>query len=53
MNPFWGETHMIDPYCPGDSLEFTLHDKGLLGAKTEGRVLLPSELIYPHGFSGM
>jgi len=53
MSPFWGETHTLDPYCPGDSLEFTVYDKGLLGAKTEGRVLLPPELIYPHGFSGM
>jgi len=53
MNPFWGETHTLDPYCPGDSLEFTVYDKGLLGAKTEGKVLLPAELIYPHGFSGM
>jgi len=53
MNPFWGETHTLDSYCPGDSLEFTVHDKGLLGAKTEGKVLVPAELILPHGFSGM
>jgi len=53
MNPFWGETHTLDPYCPGDSLEFTVYDKGLLGAKTEGKILVPPELIYPTGFSGM
>lgn len=53
MNPFWGETHTLDPYCLGDSLEFTLYDKGLLGAKTEGKVLVPPEVIYPNGFSGM
>jgi len=53
LNPFWGETHTLDPYCPGDFLEFTVYDKGLIGAKTEGKVLLPPELIYPHGFSGM
>jgi len=53
MNPFWGETHTVDPYCLGDSLEFTVYDKGLLDAKTEGTVVVPPELIYPHGFSGM
>merc|ERR1719362_1634933 len=53
MNPFWGETHTLEPYVPGDSLEFTIYDKGLLGAKTEGKVVVPPELIYPCGFSGM
>lgn len=53
LNPFWGETHTLDPYCLGDILEFTVYDEGLLGAKTEGKVVLPPELIYPHGFSGM
>jgi hypothetical protein len=53
MNPFWGETHTIEPWCLGDSLDFTVYDKGLLGAKTEGTVQVPPELIYPHGFSGM
>jgi len=52
-NPFWGETHTLDPWCVGDSLEFTIYDKGLLDAKTEGKVFVPPEVIYPHGFSGM
>jgi len=53
LNPFWGETHTLDPYYLGDALEFSVYDKGLLGAKTEGKIVLPPELIYPCGFSGM
>jgi len=52
-NPFWGETLFLDPWKQGESLEFTVYDKGLLGSKTEGKVVLPSELFHPHGFSGM
>lgn len=53
MNPFWGETHHIEPWHMGESLEFTVYDKGLLGSKTEGRVTLTPDLFYPNGFSGM
>jgi len=53
MNPFWGETHHIEPWHMGESLEFTVYDKGLLGAKTEGKVTLTPDLFYPNGFSGM
>merc|ERR1739845_288109 len=50
LNPFWGETHNMEPWCEG---EFTVYDKGLLASKTEGTAVLPSDLYFPHGFSGM
>lgn len=53
MNPFWGETHHLEPWHPGESLEFTVYDKGLLGSKTEGKIILPSDFFFPQGFSGM
>mmetsp|Transcript_593 Transcript_593/g.1184 ORF Transcript_593/g.1184 Transcript_593/m.1184 type:complete len:315 (-) Transcript_593:271-1215(-) len=53
LNPFWGETHNVEPWCEGESLEFTVYDQGLLGSKTEGKAVLPSDLFYPQGFSGM
>lgn len=52
-NPFWGETHTLDPWHPGEPLEFSVYDKGLIGSKTEGKVTLSPELFYPNGFSGM
>jgi len=51
-NPFWGETQEIEPFFNGDSLEFTVYDKGLVGAKTEGKAVLPAEMVYPNGYSG-
>jgi len=53
LNPFWGETHQLEPWHPGESLEFTVYDKGLIGSKTEGKILLPSDFFFPQGFSGM
>merc|ERR1719360_338922 len=53
LNPFWGETHHIEPWHMGESLEFTVYDKGLIGSKTEGKVTLTPDLFYPNGFSGM
>jgi len=53
LNPFWGETHTLSPWSPGEALEFTVYDKGLISAKTEGKILIPPELFYPQGFSGM
>jgi len=53
LNPFWGETHTLGPWSPGEALEFTVYDKGLIGAKTEGKVVLTPEFFYPHGFTGM
>jgi len=53
LNPVWNEALMLDPWTPGESLEFTIYDKGLLGSKTEGKALLSSEMFYPQGFSGM
>jgi len=53
MNPFWGETHTLGPWHEGEPLEFTVYDKGLIGSKTEGKVVLGPELFFPNGFSGM
>merc|ERR1711933_447812 len=53
QNPFWGETHTLDPWHEGESLEFSVYDKGLIGSKTEGKVVLGPEMFFPNGFSGM
>jgi len=53
MNPFWGETHTLGPWHEGEPLEFTVYDKGLIGSKTEGKVVLGPEFFFPNGFSGM
>jgi len=53
MNPFWGETFTLDPWNVGDNLEFSVFDKGLICSKTEGKVVLPHDMFYPVGFSGM
>merc|ERR1712129_99582 len=53
LNPFWGETHNVEPWREGESLEFTVYDKGLVASKTEGKAVLPSDLFFPQGFSGM
>jgi len=53
QNPFWGETHYLDSWHPGEPLEFSIYDKGLIGSKTEGKAVLPSEMFSPQGFTGM
>jgi len=53
LNPFWGETHTLEPWHEGEPLEFTVYDKGLIGSKTEGKVVIAPELFFPNGFSGM
>merc|ERR1712008_30469 len=53
QNPFWGETHIIEPWHQGEPLEFSVYDRGLIGSKTEGKVVLGPELFFPNGFSGM
>merc|ERR1712204_70986 len=53
QNPFWGETHELEPWHEGEPLEFTIYDKGLIGSKTEGKALLSPEMFFPNGFSGM
>merc|ERR550532_1413925 len=51
QNPFWGETHYLDSWRHGEPLEFTIYDKGLIGSKTEGKAVLPSEMFSPQGFT--
>jgi len=53
LNPFWGETHTLEPWHEGEPLELSVYDKGLIGSKTEGKVILAPELFFPNGFSGM
>merc|ERR1719192_528315 len=49
----WNETLDLEPWHPGEPLEFTIYDKGLIGSKTEGKATLPGELFsQPSGFSG-
>eukprot|EP00927_Polykrikos_kofoidii_P034426 TRINITY_DN29221_c0_g1_i1.p1 TRINITY_DN29221_c0_g1~~TRINITY_DN29221_c0_g1_i1.p1 ORF type:complete len:341 (-),score=54.77 TRINITY_DN29221_c0_g1_i1:96-1118(-) len=52
LDPVWNETHELNNWHPGEALEFIIYDKGLIGARTEGRCSLPSSLFYPHGFEG-
>jgi hypothetical protein len=51
LDPVWNETYEL-MWVPGESIEFTVQDEGKLGSKTEGRVIVPSEQFYPHGFAG-
>jgi hypothetical protein len=53
QNPFWGETHYLNSWHPGEPLEFSIYDKGLMGSKTEGKAVLPAELFSAQGFTGM
>jgi len=52
LNPVWNERLEIQPWQPGEDLEFTVYDKGLIGARTEGKVMLSSAQFYPSGFNG-
>eukprot|EP00419_Tripos_fusus_P008953 CAMPEP_0172661996 /NCGR_PEP_ID=MMETSP1074-20121228/5076_1 /TAXON_ID=2916 /ORGANISM="Ceratium fusus, Strain PA161109" /LENGTH=410 /DNA_ID=CAMNT_0013477851 /DNA_START=52 /DNA_END=1284 /DNA_ORIENTATION=+ len=52
LNPVWNEVLELQPWQPGEALELTVYDKGLMGSKTEGKVMLPSEVFFPHGFRG-
>eukprot|EP00928_Gymnodinium_smaydae_P038671 TRINITY_DN26623_c0_g1_i1.p1 TRINITY_DN26623_c0_g1~~TRINITY_DN26623_c0_g1_i1.p1 ORF type:complete len:940 (-),score=216.04 TRINITY_DN26623_c0_g1_i1:68-2887(-) len=51
LEPCWDETHAIE-WRVGDSLEFTVYDKGILTSRVEGRVSLASSEFYPSGFDG-
>jgi len=53
QSPFWGETHYLDSWHPGEPLEFSIYDKGLIGSKAEGKAVVPADLFSPQGFSGM
>jgi hypothetical protein len=53
LNPIWDERFEVEPVHQGDSLEFAVYDKGLVGSKTEGKAVLPSESFFPAGFNGM
>eukprot|EP00445_Apocalathium_hangoei_P023671 CAMPEP_0203904038 /NCGR_PEP_ID=MMETSP0359-20131031/45916_1 /ASSEMBLY_ACC=CAM_ASM_000338 /TAXON_ID=268821 /ORGANISM="Scrippsiella Hangoei, Strain SHTV-5" /LENGTH=450 /DNA_ID=CAMNT_0050828191 /DNA_START=36 /DNA_END=1388 /DNA_ORIENTATION=- len=53
FEPVWHETHLIDPYVPGDDLEFALFDRKVQRShKYEASVRLPGDLFHPHGFEG-
>eukprot|EP00419_Tripos_fusus_P081714 CAMPEP_0172936816 /NCGR_PEP_ID=MMETSP1075-20121228/222210_1 /TAXON_ID=2916 /ORGANISM="Ceratium fusus, Strain PA161109" /LENGTH=351 /DNA_ID=CAMNT_0013798189 /DNA_START=111 /DNA_END=1164 /DNA_ORIENTATION=+ len=53
LNPIWDEMLELESWQPGETLEFTVYDRGLLGSKTEGKAELPAESFHPHGFQGM
>jgi len=52
LDPEWHETHDLDHWHPGEAIEFTIYDEGVVGSKTEGRVTVPSDTFYPNGFDG-
>jgi hypothetical protein len=53
-NPVWNECLELEPWHPGEKLEFTIYDKGLLGSRTEGKAELPGEMFFtnPNGWTG-
>merc|ERR1712204_47178 len=53
-NPQWNECLELEPWHPGEKLEFTIYDKGLLGSRTEGKAELPGEVFFtnPNGWTG-
>jgi len=53
-NPQWNECLELEPWHPGENLEFTIYDKGLLGSRTEGKAELQGEMFFtnPNGFTG-
>jgi len=54
LNPQWNECLELEPWHPGENLEFTIYDKGLLGSRTEAKAELPGEMFFtnPNGWSG-
>merc|ERR1719362_2753317 len=52
LNPIWDEMLELESWQPGETLEFIVYDKGLLGSKTEGKSILPSDFFYPAWLSG-
>jgi hypothetical protein len=52
LDPYWNETFEMEPWQAGEPLEFTIYDQGLLGSRTEGKALLPSEYFHPEYFEG-
>lgn len=54
MNPQWNECFEVEPWHPGETLVFTIYDKGLLGSRTEGKAELPADLFFksPNGWTG-
>jgi len=49
----WNEAHVIEGYFPGDSLEFTVCDQGMMGHRSEGKVLIDHTHFYnEQGFEG-
>jgi len=54
LNPQWNECLELEPWHPGEKLDFTVYDKGLLGSRTEGKAELPGEMFFtsPNGWEG-
>merc|ERR1712232_169594 len=53
--PTWSgkdNTHEIDSWKPGESLEFIIFNKVKLGSQFLGKAVLPSERFFPNGFEG-
>lgn len=52
LEPDWNESCILSPWHVGEALQFTVHDKGMVGSKTSGYFVLPSRRFYPNGFDG-
>jgi len=54
LNPQWNECLELEPWHPGEQLEFTIYDKGLLGSRTEGKAELSGDWFFtdPNGWAG-
>lgn len=53
LEPEWNEEHLLEPWAVGESLEFVVHDHGLMGSKVAGKAQLASERFFPRGFEGV
>jgi len=53
LDPDWNETHEITGWYNDKALEFTVYDKGVAGAKVEGKVTLDPTQFYPSHFNDM
>mmetsp|Transcript_62921 Transcript_62921/g.178765 ORF Transcript_62921/g.178765 Transcript_62921/m.178765 type:complete len:160 (-) Transcript_62921:142-621(-) len=51
LDPDWNETFELTGWYNDKPLEFTIYDKGLAGAKVEGKVSLDPTEFYPRHFN--
>eukprot|EP00927_Polykrikos_kofoidii_P044105 TRINITY_DN38163_c0_g1_i1.p1 TRINITY_DN38163_c0_g1~~TRINITY_DN38163_c0_g1_i1.p1 ORF type:complete len:881 (+),score=119.53 TRINITY_DN38163_c0_g1_i1:120-2762(+) len=51
--PTWNDTVELENWFEGDSIQFTVFDRGSVGLRVEGKWVLKSHEFYPSGFDGL